>query len=127
VTSTCTRQEIEFLEPIQCSILSERRVYQPYGLEDGGSGSCGRNLWVKKARQADADWEEGKENPPRVINLGGKATVKMGAGDRIVIETPGGGGWGQEGEEKRLKERGEHGRHDPRGSHFERVSAQEGV
>jgi N-methylhydantoinase B/oxoprolinase/acetone carboxylase alpha subunit len=30
----------------------------------------------------------------RTINIGGKATLLMGAGDRIVIHTPGGGGWG---------------------------------
>jgi len=35
----------------------------------------------------------------REINLGGKATVRMGKGDRLRIETPGGGGWGLPGEE----------------------------
>ncbi|GAA6038543.1 hypothetical protein JCM8097_004622 [Rhodosporidiobolus ruineniae] len=124
-------REIEFLEPIQVSILSERRTYQPYGLEGGGSGSCGRNLWVKKARKDDGDLEqEGKENSAsdsRTINLGGKATVRMGKGDRIIIETPGGGAWGKEGEEKKVEKRQPHGRHDPRGSHFERQAAQEGV
>jgi N-methylhydantoinase B/oxoprolinase/acetone carboxylase alpha subunit len=35
----------------------------------------------------------------REINIGGKATVRMGKGDRLRIETPGGGGWGPPGEE----------------------------
>jgi 5-oxoprolinase (ATP-hydrolysing) len=35
----------------------------------------------------------------REINVGGKATIRMGKGDRLRIETPGGGGWGLSGEE----------------------------
>ncbi|GAA5929373.1 hypothetical protein JCM1841_004206 [Sporobolomyces salmonicolor] len=126
-------REIEFLEPIQCSILSERRVYQPYGLHGGESGECGRNLWVKLPREEDGDVRAGSANKdakqPRVINLGGKATVKMGKGDRIIIETPGGGGWGKLGEEKQVrhKDKHHHGRGHPRGSLHERASAQEGV
>lgn len=71
---------------IQCSILSERRVYQPYGLHGGGAAQCGRNLWIKQPRVEDGDYPSttGENAPaPRTINLGGKATVKMGTGDRI--------------------------------------------
>jgi 5-oxoprolinase (ATP-hydrolysing) len=32
---------------------------------------------------------------PRNINIGGKATVLMGKGDRLLIETPGAGAWGE--------------------------------
>ncbi|GAA5891430.1 hypothetical protein JCM5296_006525 [Sporobolomyces johnsonii] len=126
-------REIEFLEPIQCSILSERRVYQPYGLHGGESGECGRNLWVKLPREEDgdvrADSAKKDAKQPRVINLGGKATVRMGKGDRIIVETPGGGGWGKIGEEKQVrhKDKHHHGRGHPRGSLHERASAQEGV
>ena len=73
----------------------------------------GRNLWIKQLRKEDGDLldeddvdpltkrenSENKENrapEPRVINIGGKATVFMGKGDRLVIETPGGGAWGAE-------------------------------
>lgn len=35
----------------------------------------------------------------REINIGGKATIRMGKGDRLRIETPGGGGWGLPDEE----------------------------
>jgi len=90
-------RDIEFLETVQCSILSERRVHRPYGLKGGGPGACGRNTWVKRGREADGDLNS--ERPIRGINLGGKQTVKMGPGDRVIIETPGGGAWGELGRE----------------------------
>ena len=41
--------------------------------------------------------KSGEQNKavPRIINVGGKATILMGKGDRLVINTPGGGGWGE--------------------------------
>ncbi|KAL5521162.1 hypothetical protein ACEPAG_9084 [Sanghuangporus baumii] len=119
-------REIEFMHPLQVSILSERRSRQPYGLEGGGPGAMGRNLWIKQLRKEDGDLivedndllngssspspasQKEKENvpprelEPRIINIGGKATTFMGKGDRLLIETPGGGAWGAaktEGEE----------------------------
>jgi 5-oxoprolinase (ATP-hydrolysing) len=82
-------REIEFLEEVQCSILSERRVHRPYGMEGGGKGMVGLNLWVTR------DEETGEE---RRVNLGGKNTVKVKRGDRIVVMTPGGGAWGKKEE-----------------------------
>lgn len=123
-------REIEFLEPIQCSILSERRVYHPYGLAGGGAAECGRNTWIKQPRKEDGDFvsSNGAITKPRTINLGGKATVKMGKGDRICIWTPGGGAWGVEGGEKKLSgKKGTHGRGDARGSVADRGMAQEAV
>lgn len=76
-------RELEFSIPTKVSILSERRTYAPYGLEGGEDGGKGQNLWVKKSG--------------RVINLGGKNTAMMATGDRIVIKSPGGGGWGTPG------------------------------
>ncbi|KAH7395849.1 5-oxoprolinase [Cadophora sp. MPI-SDFR-AT-0126] len=76
-------RDIEFLVPkVQVSILSERRTRAPKGSNGGGDGSMGRNLWVRK--------EDGM-----VINLGGKATATFDKGDRIIINSPGGGGWGR--------------------------------
>ncbi|KAI1102515.1 Hydantoinase B/oxoprolinase-domain-containing protein [Jackrogersella minutella] len=74
-------RDIEFCLPIKVSILSERRAFAPYGLEGGEDGLRGQNLWIRKNG--------------RTINLGGKNTAMMGAGDRIVIMSPGGGGWGK--------------------------------
>lgn len=75
---------------MQVSILSERRVHAPYGLEGGGSGSTGLNLWVK-APVASSATATGK---PRAVNIGGKSTIKVSKGDRLVLHTPGGGAWG---------------------------------
>jgi len=89
-------REIEFLQPLQVSILSERRTRQPYGMEGGESGALGRNTWVKQPRKEDGDYLDDDKAPlmPRNINIGGKATVFMGKNDRLLIETPGAGGWG---------------------------------
>jgi 5-oxoprolinase (ATP-hydrolysing) len=70
-------RELEFLEPATVSILSERRVHAPFGLEGGEPGARGRNLL------------DG-------VDLGGKCTVEVKAGARLRIETPGGGGFGRE-------------------------------
>jgi 5-oxoprolinase (ATP-hydrolysing) len=79
-------RDIEFLEPnIHVSILSERRVFHPYGLQGGEDGECGRNLWIRQREDGEV----------QVLNLGGKNTAVFGKGDRIVILTPGGGGWGK--------------------------------
>lgn len=79
----CVR-EIEFRTPVQVSILSERRVIPPYGMAGGEEGQRGVNLWIRK-------YEDGTT---RTISLGGKATTPMNAGDRIIVMTPGGGGYG---------------------------------
>jgi 5-oxoprolinase (ATP-hydrolysing) len=91
-------RDIEFRIPVQASILSERRVYHPYGLEGGEDAACGQNTWVR-----GVEVEGGREE--RHVNLGGKNTASMSAGDRIIIETPGGGGWGHVGGEKSLSEK----------------------
>ncbi|KAL4962466.1 Hydantoinase B/oxoprolinase-domain-containing protein [Aspergillus stella-maris] len=77
-------REIEFRIPLSVSMLSERRVYRPYGLAGGEPGQAGLNLYVKKE-------ENGEE---RVINIGGKMELQVQPGERILIHTPGGGGWG---------------------------------
>lgn len=74
-------REIMFCAPVQASILSERRVIQPQGLEGGENGARGLNLWIRKENGA-------------VINIGGKNTINAKPGDRLVIMTPGGGGYG---------------------------------
>ncbi|KAI9370457.1 Hydantoinase B/oxoprolinase-domain-containing protein [Aspergillus egyptiacus] len=78
-------REIEFLTPMDCSILSERRVHRPYGLEGGEDAETGLNLWITKDLQTGED---------HTVNIGGKNTVSVETHDRIVIMTAGGGGWG---------------------------------
>jgi 5-oxoprolinase (ATP-hydrolysing) len=75
-----TIRDVEFRIPITASILSERRAFRPYGLKGGGDGESGRNLWIR----ADG----------RCINVGGKSSVKVSAGDRFVVQSPGGGAYG---------------------------------
>lgn len=74
-------REIEPLRPLVMSILSERRVLHPYGLEGGKDGMCGRNLIVRKNGI--------------VVNVGGRCSIQIDVGDRLRIETPGGGGYGE--------------------------------
>ncbi|PNP48930.1 hypothetical protein TGAMA5MH_00088 [Trichoderma gamsii] len=80
-----TVREIEFRVPVQCSILSERRSRRPYGMEGGGDGEAGLNC-VKVTDAATG--------LKRVINLGAKATTRLGPGESVVIQSPGGGAWG---------------------------------
>jgi len=75
-------RHLEFLKPLELSILSQRRgPYPPYGLEGGGPGALGRNTLIRR---------NGREE-----ELEGRAQVEVEAGDAIRIETPGGGGWGE--------------------------------
>ncbi|KAL0068930.1 hypothetical protein AAF712_003923 [Marasmius tenuissimus] len=122
------QREIEFLEPMQVSMLSERRTRQPYGMEGGGPGGLGRNTWIKRLRKEDGDDvdEEGNATAEeaREINIGGKATVWMGKGDRLLVQTPGGGGWGlPDGVSKKTLVENL-ASWEPRGSFAERAAAQ---
>lgn len=74
-------RELEFLRPMTLSILSQRRgPYPPAGLAGGEPGQVGRNSLMT----ADG----------KVSDLGSAAQVAVETGDRVVIETPGGGGFG---------------------------------
>lgn len=82
-------RDIEFRIPVQVSILSERRVFRPYGMAGGQSASSGVNYWMRKVTGPD-----GSEKYKR-INMGGKNTASMKPGERIIVCTPGGGGYGE--------------------------------
>ena len=69
-------RELEALEPMDYSLITERRRHAPPGAEGGEPGAPGRNLL------------NGDELPP-------KAAGSLRAGDRLRIETPGGGGHGE--------------------------------
>jgi len=74
-------RRIRFLEAMTASILSDHRRVPPFGLNGGGPGQVGRNRVVR----VDGSSEE----------LAGADSTEMGPGDVFVIETPGGGGFGQ--------------------------------
>ena len=73
-------REINFLEPRKVSIVSERRKIPPYGVSGGEPASCGSNLLRKVS---------GEE-----IDLGGKVERIIESGETVIINTPGGGGFG---------------------------------
>eukprot|EP01083_Nonionella_stella_P045436 122039_1 len=74
-------RELEALRPLVMSVLSERRTLQPYGLEGGEPAQSGRNLLARK---------DGV-----LVNLGAKCSTKIDSGERLRIESPGGGGYGK--------------------------------
>ncbi|KAJ5626866.1 hypothetical protein N7528_004293 [Penicillium herquei] len=88
-------RELEFRERLSVSMLSERRVYRPYGLQGGEHGQAGLNLYMKHELDGDS----------RMINIGGKMELEVQPGDRILIHTPGGGGWGSANEDAALDTR----------------------
>ncbi|MDE0142573.1 MAG: hydantoinase B/oxoprolinase family protein [Caldilineaceae bacterium] len=73
-------REYEILRPTTATILSERRAIAPWGLAGGDPAAPGRNLLI------DTDGSEEE--------LSSKVTRRMQPGQRLRIETPGGGGWG---------------------------------
>jgi 5-oxoprolinase (ATP-hydrolysing) len=73
-------RELEPLRPLTMSILSERRTLHPYGMAGGEEGACGRNLLLR--------------SDGVLINIGGRCTAPLNVGERLLIETPGGGGYG---------------------------------
>jgi N-methylhydantoinase B/oxoprolinase/acetone carboxylase alpha subunit len=74
-------RQVQFLEPMTAAILSEHRQVPPFGLNGGEPGLVGRNTVIRQNGSVEA--------------LGSTATVEMQAGDTFMIETPGGGGYGQ--------------------------------
>ena len=73
-------REYEFLGDAEITILSERRRFAPWGSNGGGAGLPGRNVLVRAGEETEL---------PSKVNL----TVRKG--DRVRIETPGGGGYGK--------------------------------
>ncbi|QEU95814.1 hydantoinase B/oxoprolinase family protein [Streptomyces kanamyceticus] len=73
-------RRIRFREPMTVSTLSQHRRVAPYGMAGGATGALGAN----RVERADGG----------VLELGGSDSADLGPGDVLVIETPGGGGYG---------------------------------
>jgi 5-oxoprolinase (ATP-hydrolysing) len=73
-------RKVRFLEPMTAAILSNNRIYPPFGMAGGSPGALGRN----RVQRSDGSVEQ-------LAHIG---KVEMGVGDVFVIETPGGGGYG---------------------------------
>jgi 5-oxoprolinase (ATP-hydrolysing) len=74
-------RKLRFREPMQVVILANHRVVRPFGLEGGDAGKVGRTSILRKNGSIE------------VLNSCDQRDVA--AGDTIVVETPGGGGWGK--------------------------------
>ncbi|HYP27120.1 MAG TPA: hydantoinase B/oxoprolinase family protein [Blastocatellia bacterium] len=72
-------RELELLTDARVTLLSDRRKTRPYGLSGGGDGSPGRAELISGEKRR---------------SLAGKDSAQAKAGDRIRVETPGGGGYG---------------------------------
>lgn len=72
---------IEFLEDLDITILSQHRKEAPYGLENGEAGMTGKQTLLRKNGTSQI--------------LSGIASERVESGDQLMIETPGGGGFGK--------------------------------
>jgi 5-oxoprolinase (ATP-hydrolysing) len=73
-------REITFLAPMSLSVLTQHRAEGPYGMHGGGPGAPG----LQRVLRAGGE----------TVELGSVDGVEVETGDRLVLETPGGGGWG---------------------------------
>lgn len=73
-------REIKCLVPVQVTLLTDRRLTQPYGLAGGEPGARGENSLVHDGAKT---------------TLPGKGTLALQTGDVLCLRTPGGGGWGR--------------------------------
>ena len=75
-------RDLEVLVDATVSLITERRVSQPWSLEGGEPGAVGENWLLPGGDEARAE------------RLADKCTVQLRAGDVIRMRTPGGGAWG---------------------------------
>ena len=74
-------REIEVLTDAEVTLLADRRTSGPYGLSGGENGAAGKTTVLRNDGSAQ--------------ELPGKVNVRLRAGERVRIESPGGGGWGK--------------------------------
>jgi N-methylhydantoinase B/oxoprolinase/acetone carboxylase alpha subunit len=75
-------RDVEMLEDVTVSLITERRDSQPWGLAGGDPGAVGENWLVPQGDESRAE------------RLPAKCTIQLRAGDVLRMLTPGGGGWG---------------------------------
>lgn len=75
-------RDLEMLEDVTVSLITERRLSQPWGLAGGKPGAVGENWLLPGGDEARAE------------RLPDKCTIRLRAGDVLRMLTPGGGGWG---------------------------------
>jgi len=75
-------REIVFLEDVELSLLTQHRVVAPFGMAGGEPGAPGRQRVIRRDGET--------------IELGSVDGCSLHAGDRLIVETPGGGGYGEQ-------------------------------
>jgi 5-oxoprolinase (ATP-hydrolysing) len=73
-------RELTFLERVALSVLTQHRVESPYGSQGGRDGKCGQQHVIRASGER--------------VGLRSVDGCDVLAGDRLILETPGGGGWG---------------------------------
>jgi 5-oxoprolinase (ATP-hydrolysing) len=76
-------RELTFLQPMSLSVLTQHRAEGPYGMAGGHPGAPGRQRVIRATGE--------------LLELRSVDGTEVGPGDRLVLETPGGGGWGKTG------------------------------
>ena len=71
----------EFLEPLKVTLMGQHRFFKPYGMAGGNGGATGSNRWFTREKK----W----------VQLPGTASISVEPGEIVVVETPGGGGFGE--------------------------------
>jgi N-methylhydantoinase B len=74
-------REIEVLTDCEVTLLADRRTHSPWGLDGGEAGSAGRTSVIRQNGSVE--------------EMPGKFSTRLLQGERIRIESPGGGGWGK--------------------------------
>lgn len=73
-------RDMTFLAPMALSVLTQHRTSGPYGMAGGENGQPGRQRLLRETGE--------------VVEIGSVDGCDVGTGDRLILETPGGGGWG---------------------------------
>ncbi len=73
-------RSVQFLKPLQVTLLGQHRKYAPYGLNGGEDGQCGKHTLFREGQSEE---------------LPGICSFEVNRGDILAIETPGGGGYGK--------------------------------
>lgn len=88
-------RRLRFTEAVELTLLTQHRHTAPYGLRGGGPGAKGKDR-VFMAAHADAAHDDGttRKGAMHCASTGAE-TLSLQPGDRLTVETPGGGGWGE--------------------------------
>lgn len=77
-------REVQFNSPVHLSLVTQRRVYEPWGVYGGGNGKKGENYLGRNRGNGKIQW----------IQLPSLLEIEMRKGDILKVMTPGGGGFG---------------------------------